>query len=75
MWDRPKHGFSVPLRPYFGGAWKAVGDDLTLRCETLAPFLNADGVRQRWRSGREDTRTVYTLLVLLAWLDTHRIDA
>ncbi len=74
VWDRPKHGFSVPLREYFAGAWRERCEDWVSRCEALAPFLNAKEVRRRWASPREDARTKYTLIHLLAWLDTHPVD-
>ncbi|MEM6458708.1 MAG: asparagine synthase (glutamine-hydrolyzing) [Planctomycetota bacterium] len=73
VWDRPKHGFSVPLRGYFAGAWRDRCNDWLARCETLAPFLDARAVRRRWRRG-DDTRTLYTLIGLLAWLDLHDVD-
>jgi asparagine synthase (glutamine-hydrolysing) len=73
VWDRPKHGFSVPLRHYFAGAWQARSEDWLARSETLAPFLNADELRRRWRRG-DDARTLYTFILLLAWLDAHAVE-
>jgi asparagine synthase (glutamine-hydrolysing) len=78
VWDRPKHGFSVPLQTYFTGSWRERCEDWISRCEALAPFLNAKTVRARWSaclSGRGDKRGMYTLIVLLGWLDTHQVDA
>ncbi|MEM8738590.1 MAG: asparagine synthase (glutamine-hydrolyzing) [Planctomycetota bacterium] len=72
VWDRPKHGFSVPLRGYFGGAWREVCEDWMARCGELAPFLDARAVERRWRGGG-DARTLYTLIVLLGWLDSHDV--
>lgn len=72
VWNRPKHGFSVPLRDLFRGAWRALGDDLVARCAALAPFLNADAVAGHWRqarTGHGNVRLAYTLLVLLLWID------
>lgn len=72
VWNRPKHGFSVPLGDLFRGPWKAVADDVLARCETLAPFLDADAVRRQWQSalaGRGSLRLAYTFLVFLIWLD------
>lgn len=78
VWDRPKHGFSVPLDTYFASTWRKQCDDWVHRCGDLAPFLNAKAVRGRWAAclnGRGDKRGMYTLLALLGWLDTHQVDA
>ena len=77
VWDRPKHGFSVPMLDYFRGPWRSACDELVNHAATLGPCLNTPHVKRRWRrtlAGRDDTRTMYTLLVLLAWLREHRID-
>lgn len=77
VWDRPKHGFSVPLLDYFRGPWRSACDQLVDQAGTLAPFLNTPHLLSRWRrtlAGRDDARTMHTLLVLLAWLGEHRID-
>jgi asparagine synthase (glutamine-hydrolysing) len=78
VWDRPKHGFSVPLQTYFTGTWRDCCDDWVGRCNELAPFLNAKSIHTRWSAClncRGDKRGMYTLIVLLGWLDTHQIDA
>ncbi len=78
VWDRPKHGFSVPLQTYFTTTWRDRCDDWVGRCEELAPFLNAKSVRTRWSSclnGRGDKRGMYTLIALLGWLDRFPLDA
>jgi len=77
VWDRPKHGFSVPLLDYFRGPWRSACDELVNDAAALAPCLNTPPVQSRWRrtlAGRDDARTMYTLLVLIAWLREHRID-
>lgn len=77
VWDRPKHGFSVPLKDYFAGPWRTRGDDWVARAPALAPFLNAQAIAHRWsqaKQGRGDMRVMYTLLVLLGWLDTHPLE-
>lgn len=74
VWNRPKHGFSVPLRTLFSGPWRELGDDLIARTPTLAPFLDARSVIKYWhaaRTGHGATRLTYTLLVLLIWLNHH----
>jgi len=77
VWDRPKHGFSVPLRSYFESNWRDTCQQWVDQVDQLAPFLNAENVRRRWSNalaGKEDQRTAYTLVVLLGWLTTHRVD-
>jgi hypothetical protein len=42
-----------------------------------APFLNAAAVSALWqgaRAGRGSRRLAYTLIVLLIWLDRHRLE-
>jgi asparagine synthase (glutamine-hydrolysing) len=75
-WKREKHGFSVPLRELFTGAWREAAEAALERCESLAPFLRAERVRGLWRAaleGRGSRRLAYTFVVLLLWLETHRL--
>ncbi len=74
VWDRPKHGFSVPLASYFSGAWRRRCEAWLAEVERLAPFLDAAAVRDAWRAaldGRGSARLAYTFIVLLAWLEAH----
>jgi len=74
VWNRPKHGFSVPLHHYFNGQWNAACEHYIGRCKELAPFLNAAAVRQLWQSakqGKASRRLAYTFVVLLIWLAGH----
>ena len=76
-WNRPKHGFSVPLLEFFKGAWQKVGDEQFARAAEIAPFLNALAVRELWlraRAGRASRRLAFTMLVLLLWLERHRVE-
>lgn len=75
VWNRKKHGFSVPLRRFFNGGWREVGDDLVSRSADLAPWLRSDAVTKLWgdaRQGGGSRRLAYTLLVLLGWLDRQK---
>lgn len=75
VWNRPKHGFSVPLQRYFNGAWNDAAADLVARCRDLAPWLRADAVQTLWAASRRkqgSRRLMYTFLILLAWLDHNR---
>jgi asparagine synthase (glutamine-hydrolysing) len=76
VWDRPKHGFSVPLLENFRGPWRELCEGLVSRTSDLAPFLNARAVRTLWQDaleGRGSRRLAYTFVVLLLWLDKHRL--
>jgi len=73
-WKREKHGFSVPLRELFNGAWREAAENALAKCERTAPFLKAAAVRSLWHSAREgrgSRRLAYTLVVLLLWLEKH----
>jgi asparagine synthase (glutamine-hydrolysing) len=78
VWNRPKHGFSVPLRELLNGAWRDRCEDVVNRTEQIAPFLNGKAVGAQWRAaraGRGSRRLAYTFVVLLLWLERNRIEA
>lgn len=76
VWNRPKHGFSVPLAPYLRGPWRRPCESWIAAARSLAPGLNAHAIERLWAdalSGRASVRLAYTFAVLLGWLDRHRI--
>lgn len=78
VWDRQKHGFSVPLGDLFVSSWKMIGDAAFQRVAELAPFLNAGKVQALWadaKAGKGSRRLAYTFLVLLLWLEGKGISA
>jgi asparagine synthase (glutamine-hydrolysing) len=78
VWNRPKHGFSVPLADYFNGQWATVCDDYMARCRDLAPFLDHRAVARLWRearAGHGSRRLAYTFFVLLAWIEQHPLQS
>jgi len=78
VWNRPKHGFSVPLQHYMNGQWNAACEHYIARCDELAPFLDASAVQQLWQAakqGRASRRLAYTFVVLLIWLAGHTISS
>ncbi len=78
VWDRPKHGFSVPLRQYFTGSWQKSCDELIDAAPDIASFLNPECLRQRWNAckhGRGEARVMYALIVLLRWLSKYPVDS
>jgi asparagine synthase (glutamine-hydrolysing) len=74
VWNRPKHGFSVPLRESFAGPWRELCEDTIARAGEIAPFLRRDAVQALWR-GQGSRRLVYTFVVLLLWLERNRLAA
>jgi asparagine synthase (glutamine-hydrolysing) len=78
VWNREKHGFSVPLRANFAGPWRDWCESQMAAAKMRAPWLNASAIASlgaEARQGKGNVRLFYTFAVLLAWLDTHRITA
>jgi asparagine synthase (glutamine-hydrolysing) len=78
VWKRKKHGFSVPLRANFAGPWRDWCEAQLATVKMRAPWLDAGAVAALWsaaRAGRGNVRLLYTFVVLLKWLETHRIEA
>ncbi|WP_319241445.1 asparagine synthase (glutamine-hydrolyzing) [uncultured Propionivibrio sp.] len=78
VWNREKHGFSVPLQAYFNGAWKSPCDAVIADCARIAPFLNASAITTLWqeaKKGRASRRLAYTIVTLLLWLDNTKLHA
>ncbi|QQE13157.1 asparagine synthase (glutamine-hydrolyzing) [Planctomycetota bacterium] len=78
VWDRPKHGFSVPVSDFIFKQWSGQTNQWLDQAADIAPFLNTKEINRRYRKlqqRREDSRTVYTILTLLGWLTTHPIDS
>ena len=60
----------------FNGPWRELCEHLVSRTAQLAPFLDAASVAALWRSaraGRASRRLAYTFIVLLSWLERHRL--
>ena len=77
VWNREKHGFSVPLRANFTGPWREWGDAQVAAAKMRAPWLDAAAIAALWqesRQGRGNVRLMYTFAVLLAWLETHPLE-
>lgn len=76
VWNREKHGFSVPLQRLFADAWQKVGHDAFANAGRHA-CLDAGALRTLWAAavqGKASRRLAYTFLVLLLWLDDKNID-
>ncbi len=77
VWNREKHGFSVPLRANFAGAWRDWAAAQIAAAAARAPWLAKNGLDALWleaQQGRGNVRLMYTFAVLLAWLETHPLD-
>jgi asparagine synthase (glutamine-hydrolysing) len=78
VWNRAKHGFSVPLRANFAGPWREWCASQVAAAKMRAPWLDTDAIAALGAeagNGRGNVRLFYTFAVLLAWLDTHPIEA
>ena len=78
VWNREKHGFSVPLRTNFAGPWHDWCATQVAEAKMRAPWLDAGAIEALWREagqGEGNVRLFYTFAVLLAWLETHPLDA
>jgi asparagine synthase (glutamine-hydrolysing) len=77
VWNREKHGFSVPLRANFAGPWREWCDVRVASAPLHAPWLASGPLAALWqeaRQGRGNVRLMYTFAVLLAWLEKHPLE-
>lgn len=77
VWNREKHGFSVPLRANFAGAWRDWGEVQVAAAAARAPWLATGPLAALWQEaqqGRGNVRLMYTFAVLLTWLETHPLE-
>ena len=77
VWNREKHGFSVPLRANFTGPWRDWCDARIASAPLYAPWLATGPLAALWREargGEGNVRLMYTFAVLLAWLEKHPLE-
>ncbi len=77
VWNREKHGFSVPLRGNLAGPWRDWVEAQVAAAPARAPWLATGALAALWqeaRQGRGNVRLMYTFAVLLAWLETHPLE-
>ena len=75
VWNRKKHGFSIPLNEYFREDWKNLAEELFYNSSDYFPILNSKSITKMWeeyRQGKKTHRTIYTVLVLLIWAKNNR---
>jgi asparagine synthase (glutamine-hydrolysing) len=78
VWNREKHGFSVPLRSNFAGPWRDWCDSQVSAAKMRAPWLDNGAISALWREarlGKGNPRLFYSFAVLLAWLEKHSLEA
>jgi asparagine synthase (glutamine-hydrolysing) len=78
VWNREKHGFSVPLRANFPGPWREWCNARVASAPLHAPWLATGPLAALWQEagqGKGNVRLMYTFAVLLAWLETHAVEA
>ncbi len=77
LFQRPKHGFSLPLQVWFGCGPTRVWADELAESESLRDcgWLNPTGIRTMAREHqdgvRDHSQRLYNLLVLREWLNQH----
>ncbi|HVH66985.1 MAG TPA: asparagine synthase (glutamine-hydrolyzing) [Gemmatimonadales bacterium] len=77
LFDRPKHGFSVPLEVWFARGPSSTWADQLVESESLRDcgWFNADGirslVREHQRGVRDYSQLLYHLIVLREWLQQY----
>jgi asparagine synthase (glutamine-hydrolysing) len=76
IWNRPKHGFSVPIRQLMQTDWREIGDHVVSRVGVLAPWINSATVVRLWKESSRGfgyPNLMYSILVLLIWLEAKKI--
>ena len=77
VWDRPKHGFTVPVAQLFRTKWADLVHEMSTKIETLAPFLDAPKGRKLLidsvNGSSVNQALAYSLLVYLIWVDSKSI--
>lgn len=74
VWDRPKHGFSVPIGSYMAGSWCTMITDVVNWAEANVPLFDYTYLRQRISKNQRDeasNRDLWIPLVTLFWLYGH----
>lgn len=70
VWNREKHGFSVPLNAFFRGQWNEFCEELFQNSGKYFPPINTRTAMTFWRrscAGKGADRTTYALIILLLW--------
>lgn len=71
VWDRPKHGFDVPISPWLAGKWKPALETVLEWGEEHADIFHYPYLRRLQRQNERDRQTgryLWNPFVLLAWM-------
>jgi len=74
VWDRPKHGFTVPLDVRLSGAWRGAVEEMLEWGESTFPLFDYRYLRRLHAistSGGGIGRDLWNPVVLLAWARAH----
>ena len=70
IWNRRKHGFSVPLRNLFKNEWNSPCEEILFYSEKNIPIFNYRKIRLLWNQvlkGKASARIFYSIIVFLIW--------
>src|SRR5262249_29470449 len=76
VWDRPKHGFTVPLHTRLAGAWRPAVQAMLDWGEVNFPLFDYRYLRRLHRistSGGGIGRDLWNPFVLVAWVKAHSL--
>ena len=76
VWDRPKHGFTVPLHVRLAGAWRPAVERMLAWGESNFPLFDYRYLRRLHAistSGGTIGRDLWNPFVVLAWVSAHRV--
>ena len=74
VWDRPKHGFGVPLDKWLGGVWRPAVEAALNWGETNLDFFNYPYLRRLYKTNTSKGgfgRQLWPPFVFLAWMMKH----
>jgi len=77
VWDRPKQGFSVPLKDFFNGQWAESCEYYISQSEKLAPIFKKSALLNLWnkaKAGKSSAKLAYAFIVFLIWAEEYQID-
>ena len=74
VWDRPKHGFNVPMGHFMAVEWKDAVEELLSWGEQSLPLFDYAALRAAQRENQRTrmvARTLWSPLMLIAWFRAH----
>jgi len=78
VWDRPKHGFNVPIEARLAGAWSPLVEDALTWGEDNLGMFDFQYLRKLQRINRQEHAVgleLWNPLVLITWLKSQRLAA